>query len=187
MGSILASGLLWRSADGQRCLLQLKPDPLGGPKETRMSGIEISRLTFEFQLSPPDGALSNRWERLLNVVADFQLVVDHEILYSEAQFPVVEFASQLSAWLANSPSGLKPFSYDSLESDELGLVRFEPQADAWRVAAAHQARPSSARFSTAELCEACHRFLDQVRSAVQQAHAFDPFAPQPPLRGAGDA
>ncbi len=30
LGSILASGLLCHSADGQRCLLQLKPDPLGG-------------------------------------------------------------------------------------------------------------------------------------------------------------
>ena len=27
--SILASGLLWHGVDGQRCLLQLKPDPLG--------------------------------------------------------------------------------------------------------------------------------------------------------------
>ncbi len=29
-GSLLAPGLLWRGADGQRCLSQLKPDPLGG-------------------------------------------------------------------------------------------------------------------------------------------------------------
>ncbi|MCA9504488.1 MAG: hypothetical protein KC616_15465 [Myxococcales bacterium] len=38
-GSLLASGLLWHGADGQRCLLQLKPDPLCGERsheEARM-------------------------------------------------------------------------------------------------------------------------------------------------------
>jgi len=148
-----------------------------------MSGIELSRLSFEFQLTRRGGAPSNRWQRLLNVVADFQLLVDHQVLYSEAEFPVVELASQLSAWLATSPSGPKPFSYDSLESDELGLVRFEPQAGAWLVAAVHQSRPSLARFSTAELHEACLRFIEQVRSTVQRAHGFDPFASQPPAAG----
>ncbi len=33
-GSILASGLLWHGVDGQRCPLQLKPDPLGGKANT---------------------------------------------------------------------------------------------------------------------------------------------------------
>ena len=35
--SILALGLLWLSVDGQRCLLQLKPDPLGGAATSRIA------------------------------------------------------------------------------------------------------------------------------------------------------
>jgi len=31
--SILASGFLWHGVDGQLCLLQLKPDPLGGVRD----------------------------------------------------------------------------------------------------------------------------------------------------------
>ena len=45
-GSVLASGLLWRGVDGQRCLLQLKPDPLGGieiPARDRLPSIQSRR------------------------------------------------------------------------------------------------------------------------------------------------
>jgi hypothetical protein len=144
-----------------------------------MAGVELSRLGFEFQLAPADGPLQDQWQRLLNVVADFQLVVDHQVLWSEANFPVIELAWQLSTWLAESPKTLGPFSYDSLESEVPGLVCFEPSASGWSVASAYQARPSLARFSMEELCEAAREFIERVRASVQQAHGFDPLEGHP--------
>ncbi len=43
-GSILVSGLCGIGADGQRCLLQLNPDPLGGEKARRMSFSDLGSL-----------------------------------------------------------------------------------------------------------------------------------------------
>jgi hypothetical protein len=139
-----------------------------------MAGIELSRLALEFQLAPPDGPLQSRRQKLLNVVADFQLVVDHRVLWSEAHFPIVEIASQLHAWLARSPDCRGSFSYDSVESEVPALLRFELDAAGWSVASAHQVGPSQARFSMAELQEAGRDFIERVRTTVRQAHGFDP-------------
>jgi hypothetical protein len=152
-----------------------------------MAGIELSRLAFEFQLAAADGPLQDKWQRLLNVVADFQLVVDQQVLWSESQFPVIEFALQLSAWLAESPE-LGSFSYDSLESDVPGLIRFDSSAAGWSVSSAHQPCPSPAIFSEAELCEAARTYIERVSSSVRHAHGFDPFEGHPsPAGGRGAA
>ena len=138
-----------------------------------MGGIALSRLALQFQLTAPDGPLKNNWQRLLGIAADFQLVVDHRVLWSEAHFPVVELARQLSIWLTRA-SNLEPFAYASLESDVPGLVRFEPRPSGWAVSSAYQVHPSPTAFSTSELCTAVREFVQRVRESVQQAHGFDP-------------
>ncbi len=44
--TILASGFLWHGVDGQRCLLQLKPDPLGGTVRIPVRLLGISGIVF---------------------------------------------------------------------------------------------------------------------------------------------
>ncbi|MCC6525741.1 MAG: hypothetical protein IT373_24045 [Polyangiaceae bacterium] len=115
-----------------------------------------------------DGPLVTRWDVLLRIVADFSILVERSVLYSEVEFCVVEFAVQLAEWLGRLGSERREFVYTSMESDVEGLVRFTPKgADHWCIATAHQARPETRTFTTDELRRAALEFIHELRVAVQ--------------------
>lgn len=61
------------------------------------------------------------WQLLLKINASFAVWIDGKEAYREVDFPVVEFASQATAWLCN-PAG--DFLYRSMESDDEPLLGF---------------------------------------------------------------
>jgi|SRR5712691_510371 len=75
--------------------------------------------------------VKDKFDRLLRIVGDFSIRVDSRILYGESEFPFVEFATQLTKWLA--AGGHQDFSYDSVESDDPGLVWFRRSGEQWKV------------------------------------------------------
>ena len=67
--------------------------------------------------------LSDR-QMLLGVEAYFSIIIDNEIFFSEQEFPILEFASQLAAWCRDAAGD---FHYESLEIDENPMISFVRQ------------------------------------------------------------
>jgi hypothetical protein len=76
---------------------------------------------------------------LLGVTAQFEISVDDRILYFEESFPIVEFRTQLLNWLRNDFVEFEDFDFQSMESEEEGLVWFHRQPSGqWRVGSAFE-------------------------------------------------
>jgi hypothetical protein len=54
-------------------------------------------------------------------------------LYEEAEFPLREFVEQLTGWLAQSPEPANSVIYDSVESEEHGLLWVRRSGAGWRI------------------------------------------------------
>jgi hypothetical protein len=72
-------------------------------------------------------------------VAEFSIRIDERLWLSEAEFPVVELAAQLHAWLDSGATG--DFFYESLEDDEPFLLHFGKLEDGWRLTSPWQRHP----------------------------------------------
>jgi len=136
--------------------------------------IEQSKLSFRFQLTPPDGPLDSDWNRLLNVVADLQVVVGDRILFSEVNLPIVELANQLDHWLASAAQPTPEFLYSSLESDIVGIIRIAPGVQGWHVSSAFAEFADSTPFSLAEIVAAARSYVTGVEKAVLSEYGFRP-------------
>ncbi len=109
-----------------------------------------------------DGELTHpKWDPLVRVVAAFRITSGEATLYSEPDFPVVEFAAQLASWVDRVRAGnVSDFHYTTIESDEgdwIWFHRVEP--DDWRVGARHEDRPDPQAHSLQELLSASERYL----------------------------
>src|SRR5712691_9150890 len=112
--------------------------------------------------------IKSRIDRLLRIVGDFSIVVGRRILYRESEFPLVEFAVQLSRWwLTTGASEHQDFSYESVESEVLGLVWFRHQADGWRIGSAQQAYEELHYFTTGEISAASENYARTLRARVR--------------------
>jgi hypothetical protein len=121
-------------------------------------------LEFEFQLSDPDGALVEDWQILLHIVADFQVLVDSRVLYREQQFCVVDFAVALHRWVGEEPK--LDFIYESMESEEPGLVWVRASGSGWRVGSVHQEYDEEEVFSSEQVSEAAGAFIFRLKKEV---------------------
>jgi hypothetical protein len=106
----------------------------------------------------------DKFDRLLRIVGDFSIRVDSRILYVESEFPFVEFATQLTKWLA--AGGQQDFSYDSVESDDPGLVWFRRSGEQWKVGSIHQTYEENGTFSFDEIRQAGQQFIDTLINRV---------------------
>ena len=73
---------------------------------------------------------------LLGLNCNFAVQLDHQVLFEEAEFPVLEFVEQLADWLAESPGPSANFSYESIESDVEDLVWIRRSDHGWRLGSA---------------------------------------------------
>jgi hypothetical protein len=139
-----------------------------------VGAIELSELGFWFQLTPPDGPLDSDWNRLLNVVADFRVVVGHRVLFSEVSFPIIELANQLDRWLASDAQSPSEFIYSSLESNIAGIIRIAPGIQGWHVSSAFAEFADSTPFSLAEIVAAARGYVSAVEQSVLSEYGFRP-------------
>ncbi len=65
------------------------------------------------------------WELLLHINTTFELRVDGQVVFSEVEFPIVEFASQAAHWLRSTAVD---FKYVSIESEYEPLLAFSALA-----------------------------------------------------------
>ncbi|MEI8258591.1 MAG: hypothetical protein WCJ30_23205 [Deltaproteobacteria bacterium] len=67
------------------------------------------------------------FEILLRINAEFVLRAHGVDVFREGEFPFIEFASQLAAWLR--AGGVENFDYESMDSDVVGFVYFHRRDD----------------------------------------------------------
>jgi hypothetical protein len=94
---------------------------------------------------------------LLGLNCRFSIRLDHQALFEEAEFPVLEFVEQLADWLAESPEPAANFSYESIESDVEDLVWIRRTNRGWRLGSAIHDSVAHNPFT-----------LDELRGALSQ-------------------
>ena len=112
------------------------------------------------------------FQRLLNVAADFRLIVGNRILYSESHFPVVELAFQLISWVDRVTQSCEDFSYDSLDSTIPGLIRIMRGFEGWHLASAHQDFICESTFTLEQILRAVRDFISNIEEQVCKAYGF---------------
>jgi hypothetical protein len=76
---------------------------------------------------------------LLGVSANFEIRVDGRILFSEPMFPVVELRVALKQWLEDGFKRHNDFEFESMESEEAGIVWLRYQnSGGWRIGSLQQ-------------------------------------------------
>jgi hypothetical protein len=126
------------------------------PSEAMTLRIEIGNLT-----SAINGEASLP-ELLLRITAKLEISADGATIYAEPDFPVVELAYHLQAWVKAGEKERPDFVLDSMESDEIGLVRIVKRDRGWSIGSCHeQFEPSI--MSLSEIDEAVISFVNEVR------------------------
>lgn len=108
-------------------------------------------------------ALKDKYDLLLGIVATLTMSVASRPIYTESMFPIVELRVALDRWLHSPSASHSDFEFESMESDEVGLVWIRRQVSgAWRAGSVHQddLAPDEMRFD--EIAEACEVFIDAV-------------------------
>jgi hypothetical protein len=133
-------------------------------------------IEFSFENLRLDGnALDTDWDVVLRVVADFSIVIPSAYipLYREEEFCVVEFAMQITQWLASVRDRPVDFSYNSMESDEPGLVSIHKHEHGWNVTASHQDYVEDRLFSIEEIETAVGTFVGCLKKEVSDRFQCD--------------
>lgn len=133
-------------------------------------------IEFRFETLRLDGnRLETDWDVLLRLVADFSIILpDVAIpLYREEEFCVVEFAMQITQWLASLDLPPNDFSYNSVESDETGLVVISKQEHGWKIAALHQDYSEDRLFKFEEIEGAIRAFVTSLQKTVEETFQRD--------------
>ena len=131
-----------------------------------MSGIGRipEHLVFDFELTSETKLPA----AVMDVRAHFRLFVGSEVLYEDANLPILELAEQLRAWCDSVADTGASFSYDSRESVLPGVVRIAAGAEGWHVSSVYREFASPASFGLAEVVEAARDFLDRVEAAQDE-------------------
>lgn len=126
-----------------------------------MLDIHVSKIRIDGGTVP-----STDFEILLRFVCEFVVRVDGIEVFREVEFPFVEFASQVSAWLANGKVG--DFDFESMDSAVHGLVYFHRLDGRWDVGSMVAGVPPPAAITDESLDEGLRAFLACVPAAVER-------------------
>lgn len=131
-------------------------------------------IRFEFSnlhTDPP--VLSHPHDAVLGVVGNFVIVVRDKILYSEVDFPLVEFARELKAWLERVGEKQHDFEYDSAEAAEPGLVWVRQEESGWRIGSIAQEYPEMTTFSIPDIRSAHDDFANHLEEGCLRELRLD--------------
>jgi hypothetical protein len=109
----------------------------------------------------------------LHVVATFSVAVNHQVIYEEELFSVVEFAIISQTWSSEVSLTQEDFVYTSMEAEEEGLVWFRKQADGWRVGSIFQQRECTLALDLGEIQSSLDEYYASLRGAIKKQFALD--------------
>jgi len=118
-------------------------------------------------------ALAEPWQTYLRIVGDFKIEVRAASIYTEEQFPLVEFAIQSQIWSREAVLQPRDFNYTSLESEEPSLVWFRMEQGTWKIGSAFQDRDCAELFGLEEIVAALDRYYKELRRHVDERFHVD--------------
>lgn len=104
----------------------------------------------------------DKFDLLLGIVATFEVWVRGKLLYREEMFPIVELRVALERWLGDAFCCHENFEFQSMESDETGLLWFRWEDGGWRIGSIHQEYPESYILSDGDVSDVIARFIEKV-------------------------
>lgn len=102
----------------------------------------------------------------IGVTADLSILTDSGPIYSEPDFPVVELAVELNAWVEDMDGS--NFELHSMETPEPGWVWIRQSGNGWRVGSIHQEHDDPVDHDLEEVRSAIHRFLSHLEFDLAQ-------------------
>jgi len=107
-------------------------------------------------------------ELLLRLVASFSIECDGQPIYSEPEFPVVELASALHAWLQTPERARGDFRFESMDAAERDLVWIRGGADGWHAGSVRQTRSLAKAIALGEIEFAVRRYIRDVTAQARE-------------------
>ncbi len=112
--------------------------------------------------------LRDRYDLLLGVVATLTVAVGSRSVYAEPLFPIVELRVALERWLLSARVDETDFMFESMESDEAGLVWIRRQPSGiWIVGSQHQFGPAADGLDFDDVEVGCGIFIEAVDQWVR--------------------
>jgi hypothetical protein len=108
------------------------------------------------------GTLRDKLDLLLGIVGTVEVWGDTRLLYREEMFPIVELRAALGSWLAGAFAARGDFEFESLESDEVGLIWLRHVGSGWRIGSIHQEFPATAELTDEEVAVLARTFIEDV-------------------------
>jgi hypothetical protein len=127
------------------------------------------KIAIRFADARVDGPPPGSWDEvLLRITGDFAIEVDGRALYSEQEFPLVEFAYRLHRWLICAAGVHEDFAYVSMESDEEPLVWFTSSDEGWVIGARDQQWHMTEPAAATDLLGAARAYSNSLAPIVRQ-------------------
>ena len=89
--------------------------------------------------------------------------VDGQVLYSEVEFCLVEFAVQVLQWLQRAKATDQDFSYSSVESERPGLVWIVERNGKWQIGSICQEYSEEGLFTLDEIFAAVEAYVNKLK------------------------
>lgn len=118
--------------------------------------------------------IRDRLDLLVGVVATLEITFRDRLLYREEEFPVVELRAHLARWLREEMPRQLDFEFESMESDETGLVWLRHVPEGWRIGSIHQEFPAIDPLSESEVARVVTRFIKDVDQWVREQLNVEP-------------
>lgn len=133
----------------------------------------MSDMRFEFEHLKLQPAYRDRTYLLRDVVGDLTIVVDNHILFSESEFPILELATTLARWLANSPASGRPFRFSSMDAEESPLIEFIPGRGGWFFRSAWQGGDQKEPLTRTGLVAGAEAYVMAARTRLLEELGLD--------------
>jgi hypothetical protein len=128
---------------------------------------ETTALRFERD-DPKD-----RFDLLLGVCAELTVRVDNRVLYEEPDFPVVELALQLAGWSRTGLQDHTDFEFESMESDEPGLIWFRAADNGYRIGSLYQDFPAMTIWDCDRVRQVVEGFVTELQRRCREELQID--------------
>lgn len=136
----------------------------------------MERLRFLFAGLHPDApSLPDDPDWLLRFVAGtFEARVDDEPLFDEPEFPVLELAHVLDAWVATDLANGRDLDYE-VTGGAPGTLSIRPAPTGWQVDSVHRSAetPLPPPLAEADLRSGVCSFVDDLAREAMREYAYD--------------
>lgn len=134
---------------------------------------DCSMLELRFSGLYEEGGRADRIPEVDVSASEFSIVVDGKTLYSEPHMTVIELLGALTSWLRVPAESRSDFEFESMSTDERGLVWIKTTNGRYRIGSVHQAYEELRELSESEIRAAVEQFRDRLLVAAHRTLGFN--------------